>query len=101
MFPEGQGTRRAFVRDYAAAEKTNELLENALFAIEKLWEQRGYDPKKPDVIKAKLGYELEPRPLRGYRISPHGCNAPAVDIPPGSKVHWQANQQYHWHQRQC
>ena len=61
MFPEGQGARSAFVRDGAATEKTNELLENASFAIEKLWEQRGYayDPKKPDVIKAKLGYELD------------------------------------------
>ena len=44
MFPEGVGGRRAFVRDGAAAEMTNELLENAWIAIKELWKQRGYDP---------------------------------------------------------
>ena len=77
MFPEGQGARRAFFRDGAAAEKTNELLENASFAIEKLWEQRGYNQKKPDVIKAKAQAGIQARPLRGYRISPHRCDVPA------------------------
>ena len=47
MFPEGVGGRRAFARDGTAAELTNELLENASKAIEKLWNQRGYYPKKP------------------------------------------------------
>ena len=71
MFPEGQGARSAFVRDGAATEKTNELLENASFAIEKLWEQRGYayDPKKPDVIKAKLGYELDRYEATAYLLT--------------------------------
>ena len=69
MFPEGQGARSAFVRDGAAAKKTNELLENASFAIEKLWEQRGYDPKKPDVIKAKLGYELDRYEATAYLLT--------------------------------
>ena len=59
MFPEGQGRPRAFARDGAAAEKTNELLENVTVAIEKLFKQRGYDPKKPAEVKAKLGYALD------------------------------------------
>ena len=36
MFPEGVGAVRAFVKDATAAEKTNELLENAGLAVEKL-----------------------------------------------------------------
>ena len=47
MFPEGHGGPRAFAKDGAAAEKTNELLENSTLAIEKLFKQRGYDPHKP------------------------------------------------------
>jgi hypothetical protein len=35
MFPEGTGAVRAFVRDGAAAQKSNELLENASTAVEK------------------------------------------------------------------
>ena len=53
----------------AAAKKTNELLENASFAIEKLWDQRGYDPKKPDVVKAKLGYELDRYEATAYLLT--------------------------------
>ena len=56
MFPEGHGAPRAFTRDGTAAKKTNELLENASAAIDKLFEQRGYDPKKPEQLKASLGY---------------------------------------------
>ena len=59
MFPEGQGGPRAFAEDGDAKEKTNELLENALLAIEKLFKQRGYDPKKPEEKKARLGYALD------------------------------------------
>lgn len=35
MLPEGQGAPRAFAKDGAAAEKTNELLENATLAAKK------------------------------------------------------------------
>eukprot|EP00966_Prymnesium_polylepis_P055125 1274690-Prymnesium_polylepis.1 len=38
---------------------TNELLENALEAIKELWRQRGYDPKKPELTKERLGYALD------------------------------------------
>ena len=37
MFPEGTGRPRAFAKGDAAAAKTNELLENGMTAIEKLW----------------------------------------------------------------
>ena len=59
MFPEGVGARKAFAKEGIAAEKTNELLENATLAAKKLFEQRGYDPRKPDEVKAKLGYALD------------------------------------------
>ena len=59
MFPEGHGAPRAFARDGTAAKKTNELLENASAAVDKLFEQRGYDPKKPEQLKASLGYALD------------------------------------------
>jgi hypothetical protein len=59
MIPEGTGRRRTFVKTDSAARLharlTNELLENAKLAVEKLWKQRGYDPKKLEVIKARLG----------------------------------------------
>eukprot|EP00966_Prymnesium_polylepis_P116697 2697215-Prymnesium_polylepis.2 len=59
MFPEGVGCRRAFRRDGFAAPLTNALLEDSSSAIDKLWKQRGYDPKKPAVTKARLGYALD------------------------------------------
>ena len=65
MFPEGRGAPRAFIKEGKAAEKTNELLENAMIAIQMLFKQRGYDPKKPEEVKAKLGY-----PLDTYRRAP-------------------------------
>jgi hypothetical protein len=68
IFPEGVGGRRAFKREGDAAEMTNELLENSRTAIERLWNQRGYDPKKPEVIKARLGYALD-------KYEAEGCTA--------------------------
>ena len=60
MFPEGQGAPRPFAKDGAAADKTNELLENATGAVELLFKRRGYDPKKPEQVKAnQLGYALD------------------------------------------
>lgn len=69
MFPEGVGAPRAFVKDAGAVEKTNELLENATNAIKRLWEQRGYDPKKPDEIKSKLGYPLDKYEAVAYLVT--------------------------------
>jgi hypothetical protein len=59
MFPEGIGAPKAFARDGPAAVLTNGLLENGHNTIVKLWKRCGYDPKKSDVIKARLGYALD------------------------------------------
>ena len=69
MFPEGVGAPRAFVKDGGAVEKTNQLLENATKAIENLWEERGYNPKKPDNIMAKLGYRLDKYEAAAYLVT--------------------------------
>jgi hypothetical protein len=69
MFPEGVGAPRAFIKDGGAVEKTNELLENATIAIENLWEERGYDPKKPDDIMVKLGYRLDKYEAAAYLVT--------------------------------
>ena len=69
MFPEGHGAPRAFTRDGTAAKKTNELLENASAAIDKLFEQRGYDPKKPEQLKASLGYALDHYEATAYLVT--------------------------------
>jgi len=69
MFPEGHGAPRAFTRDGTAAKKTNELLENASAAIDKLFEQRGYDPKKPEQLKASLGYALDRYEATAYLVT--------------------------------
>jgi len=69
MFPEGQGAPRAMAKDDTAAEKTNELLVNAKKAVDELWRQRGYDPKKPEVTKARLGYALDKEEAVGYVVT--------------------------------
>ena len=61
MFPEGVVACRPFTKTGTAARKTNELLENASRAIEALWKQRGYSPKKPDDMEAQR--ERGPTPL--------------------------------------
>ena len=69
MLPEGHGRPRAFVKEGPAAPLTNGLLENGTLAIEKLWKQRGYDPKKPDEIKARLGYRLDTYEAAAYLVT--------------------------------
>ena len=69
MFPEGVGAPRAFIKDGGAAEKTNELLENATAAIELLFERRGYNPKHPEEVKAKLGYALDRYEAAAYLVT--------------------------------
>jgi hypothetical protein len=69
MFPEGLGRPRAFKRDGAAADKTNELLESASTAIEKLFKQRGYDPKQPELVKKRLGYALDQYEASAYLVA--------------------------------
>ena len=69
MLPEGVGKRRAFVKTGPASPLTNELLENAKLAVEKLWKQRSYDPKKPEAIKAKLGYACDQYEASAYLVT--------------------------------
>ena len=69
MFPEGQGAPRAMTKDGAAAEKSNELLVNAKEAVDEFWKQRGYDPKKPELTKARLGYALDKEETVGYVVT--------------------------------
>ena len=69
MFPEGLGAPRAFAKEGAAADKTNELLENATIVIDHLFKRRGYDPKKPEEVKAKLGYALDRYEAAAYVVT--------------------------------
>ena len=69
MFPEGQGAPRAMAKVDAAAEKSNELLVNAKEAVNELWRQRGLDPKKPELTKARLGYALDKEEAVGYVVT--------------------------------
>jgi hypothetical protein len=66
MFPKGAGAPRAFARGDAAAEKTNELLENALLAAKKLFEQRSYNSREPG-----------PRSRRSSGTCPRACRRAA------------------------
>ena len=69
IFPEGAGAPRAMPRRGVAAQKTNGLLENVKKAIDALWKQRGYDPKKPALTKARLGYALDKEEAAGYVVT--------------------------------
>ena len=52
MFHEGQGKPRTVAKDGGAAPLINALLINAKAAVASMWKARGYDPKKPEVIKS-------------------------------------------------
>ena len=99
MLPEGHGRVKAFVKVGCAAPMTNGLLENSTIAIEKLWKQRGYDPKKPDVIKARLGYALDK-----YEACAHlatGAMHKPTAVAAGGMGHRQAHQEHHRRERAC
>ena len=55
MFLEGASAPRSMVRREIAAQKTNRLLENVKKAIDALWKQRGYNPKKPALTTVRSG----------------------------------------------
>ena len=59
MFPEGHGAPRAARVFGAAAPFINALVVNSKAASDELWKLRGYDPKTPDITKARLGYRLD------------------------------------------
>lgn len=56
MFEEALGHVRAVPKHGLPAPLINELYVNAAAAIKTLWDERGYDPKFPEQIKARLGY---------------------------------------------
>jgi hypothetical protein len=59
MFPEGEGAARLMAQFDKTVHKTNGLLVDAKAAVQSFWKARGYDPKKPDITKQKLGYALD------------------------------------------
>ena len=69
MFPEGQGKPRTVTKDGGAAPLINALLINAKAAVASMWKERGYDPKKPEVTKAKLGYALDQYEAAAYVVT--------------------------------
>lgn len=69
MFPEGVGARRAFTRDGTAAAMTNGLLEDAKIAADNFFDARGYHPKRPEEVKAKLGYALDRAETAAYLVT--------------------------------
>ena len=69
MFPEGQCRPRAVTMDGGAAPLINALLINAKAAVASMWKARGYDPKKPEVTKARLGYALDQYEATAYVVT--------------------------------
>ena len=101
MLPEGVGKRSAFVKTGPAARLTNELLENAKLTVDKLWKQRGYDPKKPEVIQAKLGYACDQYEASAYLVT-GALHKPLISHEEAkyySEVHRQAHPQHHRQER--
>ena len=72
MFPEGQGRPRAVTKDGGAAPPLIiTLLINAKAAVASMWQARGYNPKKPEVTTASLGYALDQYEATAYVMTNH------------------------------
>lgn len=69
MFPEGHGKPVATTLSGKAAPFTNALVVNSKAASDELWKRRGYDPKTPDVTKARLGYRLDREEVAGWVLT--------------------------------
>ena len=59
MFPEDQGKPNASAKLGSVVPKTNELFINAKRAVSAFFQVRGYDPKRPQYTKERLGYALD------------------------------------------
>ena len=59
IFPEGQGKLNSAAKLKAVAGKTNALFINAKKAIGNFFMARGYEPRRPEYTKSKLGYPLD------------------------------------------
>ena len=69
MFPIGKGAPRAMPKDGGAAPLIHALLFNTKTVVDKLWKQRGWDPKKPEKTKAALGYALDQEEAAAYVVA--------------------------------
>ena len=69
MFPLGKGAPRAMPKVDGAAPLIHTLLFNAKNAVDALWKQRGWDPKKPEKTKAALGYALDQEEAAAYVVT--------------------------------
>ena len=59
MFPEGQGKPNAKAKLAAVVPMINELFVNARAAVSTFFRESGYDPKRPQHTKEKLGFALD------------------------------------------
>ena len=59
MFPEGQGRPSAKAKLDAITAMTNGLFKNTKTAVCAMFTARGYDPRRPEYVKEKLGYALD------------------------------------------
>jgi len=76
MFPEGVGEPKLTVKVDKVAELVNGLYIDAKAAVVAFWKARGYDPKKPEITKEKLGYALDQEDALG------GLVVRAMDMKP-------------------
>ena len=68
MFPEGEGEAKLAASVDKIAKKTNGLLIDAKAAVQSFWKARGYDPKKQEITKQKLGYALDQEEALGFVV---------------------------------
>ena len=68
MFPEGEGAPKLMAKIDKVAAKLNGLLVDAKAAVVAFWKARGYDPKKLEITKQKLGYALDQEEALGYLV---------------------------------
>ena len=59
MFAEGEGEPKLTAKVDTVAKMVNGLLVDAKKAVVEFWKARGYDPKKPEITREKLGYALD------------------------------------------
>ena len=68
LFPEGEGEANLAASIDKIAKQTNGLLVDAKAAVQSFWKARGYDPKKPEITKQKLGYALDQEEALGCLV---------------------------------
>ena len=79
MFPEGVGAAVLTVEVDKVAKQINGLLVDAKAAVKSFWTARGYDPKRPEITKQKLGYALDQEEALGALVVRAMGMAPLFD----------------------